>query len=68
MEARLQWPHSLSPRPMRRTHKTGTEEPRRERSQAKERPGPFSLGEGASATVAGVGLPSARRPDRASEP
>jgi hypothetical protein len=42
MEARLRLPRSLSPCPMRRTHKPGSEEPRRERSQAKERPRPRS--------------------------
>jgi hypothetical protein len=50
MEARLRLPHSLSqPRPMRRAHNEGPEEPRRERSQAKERPGP-SRRETASST------------------
>jgi hypothetical protein len=54
MEARLRLPHSLSqPRPMRRPHDTGSEEPRRDRSQAKEQPGP-SRRETASSSVAAV--------------
>jgi hypothetical protein len=44
METRLRLPHSLSPRPMRRTHKTGSEEPQEGAVAGERAAGPVPRG------------------------